>query len=283
MPTQPSFLRAGITGWPVSHSLSPRLHRFWLQSYNIEGSYEAFPVKSEDLDVFLRGMPTQGLRGVNLTIPHKEASLGIVDRCDAAAQSIGAVNLVIVDQDGTLHGHNTDAYGFTQNLLISGFTPFGGTAMILGAGGAARAVIVALADMGFTEIRIANRTADRAQKLAQEFSTPQCRLTTIDWKDAPNALSDTELLVNTTSLGMHGQPPLNFPLAGLPLSATVTDIIYAPLETTLLQQARQRGHRVIDGLGMLLHQARPSFAAFFGRDPQVTPELRQHVLADRKE
>jgi len=269
-------------GWPVSHSLSPRLHGFWLQSHGIAGSYEAFPVTPEGLPAALRALPSQGLRGVNLTVPHKEAACKLVDELDPVARHIGAVNLVTVGEGGRLHGRNTDAYGFAQNLLTSGFTPQNGAAFMLGAGGASRAVIVALADMGFKEIRLANRTPARAEKLAQEFSTSHCKISVVDWQDAPQALNDAELLVNATSLGMTGQPALNFSLDKLPPAATVTDIVYAPLETDLLRQARQRGHRVIDGLGMLLHQARPAFAAFFGRDPEVTEELRRFVLTERK-
>ena len=171
--------------------------------------------------------------------------------------------------------------GLAQNLLSSGFAPKNGVAFVLGAGGASRAVLVALADMGFSEIRIANRTAERAEKLAHEFSGPRCKITVVDWAKAPDALSDVELLVNTTSLGMKWQPALVFSLDKLPLTATVTDIVYAPLETDLLRLAKQRGHRVIDGLGMLLHQARPSFAAFYGRDPEVTDELRRFVLTEK--
>ena len=188
------------------------------------------------------------------------------------------MNLVTVGEDGALHGRNTDAYGFTQNLVAGGFTTRGGAAFVLGAGGAARAVLAALIDMGFERILIANRTAARAESLAQEFSTPACRVTAVAWQETPQRLNDAALLVNTTALGMKGQPALDLPLNTLPPDAWVTDIVYAPLETDLLRQAATRGHRVIDGLGMLLHQARPAFAAFFGRDPDVTPALRAHVL-----
>jgi shikimate dehydrogenase len=268
-------------GWPVSHSLSPRLHGFWLKLYGIAGSYDAFAVRPEAFPATLRSLSAQGLRGVNLTVPHKEAACAIVDRLDPTAQRIGAVNLVTVEADGRLLGRNTDAYGFAHNLLTSGFAPRSRAALVLGAGGASRAVIVALADMGFSDIRVANRTAARAEKLAQEFSTAQVKISVSDWKEAPNDLKDIELLVNTTSLGMKGQPALDIPLDTLPGDATVTDIVYTPLETDLLRQARQRGHRAIDGLGMLLHQARPAFAAFYVKDPQVTQELRNFVLAEK--
>jgi shikimate dehydrogenase len=227
-------------------------------------------------------LAARGLRGVNLTVPHKEAACALVDTLDPAARHIGAVNLVLVGDDGKLHGRNTDAYGFSQNLLTSGFKAEGGAALVLGAGGAARAVLAALIELGFGEIRIANRTLDRAEKLAREFATPTCKMTAILWRDAPQAMRGVSLLVNTTSLGMAGQPALELTLDFLPLTATVTDIVYAPLQTDLLRRARQNGHPVVDGLGMLLHQARPAFAAFFGRDPDVTPELREFVVAGTK-
>jgi shikimate dehydrogenase len=298
-------LKAGVMGWPIGHSLSPRLHGFWLRSYGIKGSYGAFEVRPDDLSSALRGLEAHGLCGVNLTIPHKVAACGIVDGVDPVAQRIGAVNLVTVgtkgkhcssgnadwvpdkfasqifrnDERGLLLGRNTDAYGFAQNLLASGFKVSGGAAFVLGAGGACRAVLVALQDMGFGEIRLANRTRDRAEKLAREFETAQTRIPVIDWDRAAGALEGVELLVNTTSLGMTGQPELAFSLEALPGSASVADIVYAPLETDLLRRAKQRGHRAIDGLGMLLHQARPAFEAFFGVDPVVTEELRNFVLA----
>lgn len=288
-------LKAAVMGWPISHSLSPRLHGFWLRQYGIDGRYDALPVEPQNLESALRAMPAQGLRGVNLTVPLKELALSVIDTADDTARRIGAVNLVTVEPDGRLHGRNTDAYGFAQNLLGNGYKSTfgpgteggafihgaGGTAFVLGAGGAARAVIVALTDMGFTDIRIANRTFDRAEKLARDFSTPAGSITPVAWHDAPDALDGVDLLVNTTSLGMKGQPELAFPLDALPATAAVTDIVYNPLETALLRAARRRGHQTIDGLGMLLHQARPSFAAFFGQDPAVTPQLRDYILADK--
>jgi shikimate dehydrogenase len=270
-------------GWPISHSLSPRVHGFWLQRYGISGTYEAFAVKPEGLPAALRGLREKGLTGVNLTIPHKVIACKIVDTLDKTAKRIGAVNLVTVSGWGLLVGQNTDAYGFEQNILSSGFKPSRGTAFVLGAGGACRAVLVALENMGFTDIRITNRTKEHAEKLAREFSTSQHKISVFPWKHAPDALSGADLLVNTTSLGMNGQPALNFPLDALPPSTSVADIVYAPIETDLLCLAKQRGNPTIDGLGMLLHQARPSFNAFFGRDPEVTEDLRAFVLAERKE
>ena len=280
MSSRSSLPKAGVMGWPVGHSLSPRLHGFWLKLYGIDGAYDALPVKPEDLATVLRALPAQDLRGVNLTLPHKEAACALVDRLEPEARRIGAVNLVTVDAEGRLEGRNTDAYGFAQNLLTSGYTPKGGVAMVLGAGGAARAVIAALSDMRLSEIRLVNRTIERAEKLAREFATPSCKIMALDPGNAASQLKDCELLVNTTSLGMKGQPALDFSLETLPFSAAVTDIVYTPLETDLLRRARERGHLAIDGLGMLLHQARPAFLAFFGRDPEVTEELRRYVLAE---
>jgi len=275
-------LKAALMGWPVEHSLSPALHGYWLHHYGIQGQYEALPVKPQDLPNALRSLPAKGLKGVNLTIPHKEAACALVDSLDLTAQRIGAVNLVLIDKEGRLQGRNTDAYGFSQNLLTSGFKRKKGAALVLGAGGAARAVLAALSDMGFSDIRIANRTSGRAEQLAQIFSSPLCKISVLDWQRAYLALDDVELLVNTTSLGMEGQDELLFPLHSLPHMATVADIVYAPLETSLLKAAKQAKHPTIDGLGMLLHQARPSFAAFFGTDPVVTEELRRFVLARKR-
>ncbi len=273
--------KAGVMGWPISHSLSPRLHRFWLQAYGMAGHYEALAVRPQDLPPALRALKAQKFLGVNLTIPHKIAALKLVDAVDPLARRIGAINLVTVEEDGTLLGRNTDAFGFEQSLLSAGFHYAGGTAFVIGAGGASRAVLAALGNMGFTEIRIANRTKERAERIARELSTPHCRISVIERDKAPQALQGVALLVNTTSLGMKGQEPLPFALDNLPQSAAVTDIVYAPLETDLLRQAKQRGHKVIDGLGMLLHQARPAFKAFFGRDPEVTEAVRRHVLGGR--
>jgi len=268
-------------GWPIGHSLSPCIHGFWLRQYNIAGSYEALAVKPENLPVALLELKAKGYVGVNLTIPHKVAACKIVDALDPSAQRIGAVNLVTVDERGRLLGSNTDAYGFTQNLLASGFKPKNGTAVVLGAGGACRAILVALADMGFSTIRIANRTREYAERLAEEFSTSQTKISVLSWNNAPQALSDIDLLVNATSLGMKGQPALIFSLDKLPPAAAVADVVYAPIETKILKKAKQQGFKTIDGLGMLLHQARPSFKAFFGRDPEVTEELKSFVLSEK--
>jgi shikimate dehydrogenase len=232
-------------------------------------------VAPANLEQALKDLPSHGFSGVNLTIPHKEAALKIVDHADPLAKRIGAVNTVIVRGDKTLEGFNTDAYGFTQNLLAAGFKPSERPAVVIGAGGASRAVVVALLDLGFSEIRIVNRTQSRAEALAQVFGKA---LRVFPWSDYLRTLPDAALLVNTTSLGMQGQPPLEITLDELPRDALVNDLVYAPLMTDLLRRAQQRGNRFVDGLGMLLHQARPAFAAWFGREPEVTEELRTFVL-----
>ena len=269
---------AGVMGWPISHSRSPLLHGYWLREYGIDGSYLPFPVEPANLKVALRALPILGISGTNLTVPHKEAALEICDRVDKTAWRIGAVNTVIVEEDGTLSGSNTDAFGFIENLKSeSNWNVKDGPVVVLGAGGAARAVVAALVNHGVTEIRILNRTLDRASALAATFGENCCaaKLT-----DANDALKGAVLLVNTTVLGMVGQPPLELSIETLPRGATVNDIVYAPLQTNLLRVAAARGNPVVDGLGMLLHQARPGFAAWFGVEPKVTKSLRNTILED---
>lgn len=272
------MIRAGVMGWPVEHSRSPLLHGFWLKQHGIDGTYELLPVRPERLRAALHGLAAQGFAGCNLTVPHKQAALAVVDHIDATAARIGAVNTVIIRRDGTLDGRNTDAFGFRENLRAAQPTWRGGAgpAVVLGAGGAARAVVAALLDDGAPEIRLVNRSRAHAAALAAALGGP---ITVIDWSRRATALGNAALLVNTTSLGMTGQPPLDLALDTLPQTALVNDIVYAPLETPLLSAARQRGNPVVDGLGMLLHQARPAFAAWFGVTPAVTPALRQAVAA----
>jgi shikimate dehydrogenase len=270
-----NILHAGVMGWPVEHSLSPKLHGYWLKKYGIEGDYRVLPVQPENLSQELKGLAGKGFRGVNLTVPHKEAALECVDDIEPLAKRIGAINTVVVRTDGSLFGRNTDAYGFTQNLLATGFKVSSRSATLLGAGGAARAGLAALLDMGFDDIRIVNRTRPKADVLAAEFAPDKIK--SFAWHD-PCALEGSGLLVNSTSLGLKGQPPLEFALDSLPTEAWVTDMVYVPLQTDLLKEAEARGHRTVDGLGMLLHQARPAFQAFFGKDPEVTLELRAYVL-----
>ena len=262
-------------GWPIEHSLSPRLHGWWLSHYGIDGSYSALPVPPEGLERALKNLSGQGFCGVKSTVPHKEAALKYVDHVDPLAHCVGAINTVLVRGDGTLEGRNTDVYGFTQNLISAGYRPGRKPVVILGAGGASRAALAALLDMGVDEIRIINRTLERIGTLTATFGAA---IRGFSWNDANCAFENAELLVNATSLGMKGQPPLEIPLDALPSTALVTDMVYAPLETGLLKHAQARGNPTLDGLGMLLHQARPAFAAFFGVDPEVTEDLRRFVL-----
>ncbi|MSO72119.1 MAG: shikimate dehydrogenase [Rhodospirillaceae bacterium] len=272
------LIKAGVMGWPVDHSRSPSLHGFWLKTYGIDGTYDRLPVRPEGLAAALRSLAEQGYAGFNLTVPHKEAAMMIVDELSPEARRIGAVNTIFVTPEGRLKATNTDAYGFITNLKISAprFKPKLGPAIVLGAGGAARAICVALEDAGVPEICIINRTKERAELLARDLGISAV---VAPWTDRALRLKDAGLLVNTTSLGMKGQAPLEIDLHHLPPEATVTDIVYAPLETPLLAAARVRGNPVVDGLGMLLYQAQPGFEGWFGKRPEVTPALRDHVLA----
>lgn len=265
---------AGILGWPIGHSRSPRVHGYWLDQYGLDGAYVPLAVHPDRFDEALRGLAAAGFRGVNITVPHKERAFRACDVLTDTAQRIGAVNTIVFEEDGSIRGDNTDAYGFIENIRQE--TEWdGGISVVLGAGGAARAVCIALLDAGSTELRLTNRTLSRAKNLAKEFGS---RIKAYNWEDRCDTLSEASLLVNTTSLGMVGEPPLEITLDGLPQNAVVTDIVYAPLETDLLAQARGRGNPVVDGLGMLLHQARPGFEAWFGVRPEVTEGLRKFVL-----
>ena len=265
---------AGVMGWPVGHSRSPRLHGYWLDHYGIDGAYVPLAVPPERVVEALRALPALGFRGANVTVPHKEAALRAVDRADPVACRIGAVNTLVVGDDGSIEGRNTDAYGFLTNLRegAPAWRPAAGPALVLGAGGAARAVAAALADAGVPEIRLHNRTISKAETVATDIGGPVTVTTIPD-------LNGIALLVNTTTLGMTGQPALELDLSRLPPDAVVTDIVYTPLVTPLLTTARSRGNPTVDGLGMLLHQAVPGFEAWFGRRPEVTAELRAMVLA----
>lgn len=274
---------AGVIGWPVGHSRSPRLHGYWLEKMGIDGAYLPLAVAPDDLGEAVRILPKLGFRGVNLTIPHKEAVLPLLDAIDPLAARIGAVNTLIFKEDGTIEGRNTDAFGFLENLSRGApppphWQPSDGPAVVIGAGGAARAVIAALTDAGVREIRLVNRSRERAERLALDLGGP---IVIGEWDNRADLLGGAALLVNTTSLGMAGQPPLDLDLAALPVSAIVTDIVYVPLETPLLAAARQRGNVTVDGLGMLLWQAVPGFSAWFGYRPDVTDDLRAFVLSDR--
>jgi shikimate dehydrogenase len=272
---------AGIVGWPVAHSRSPTLHGFWLGETGVDGAYLPLPVRPQHIEQALRALPILGFRGCNLTIPHKQTALAVVDRVEPLARRIGAVNTIVIGPDGMLEGRNTDAFGFFESLhdAIPIWEAAAGPAAILGAGGAARAVVTALSDAGVTEIRLVNRTLAHAEAIASDLATPDTSITIYSWEEVGAALRHAGLLVNATSLGMAGEPPLTLDLAPLPPSSPVVDIVYVPLETDLLAAARRRGHPVVDGLGMLLHQGRPGFEAWFGTPVKVTRELRAAILA----
>jgi shikimate dehydrogenase len=252
---------AGVIGWPVAQSLSPRLHGYWLEEHGINGAYVALPVRPEDFSTALRGLRLSGFRGVSVTVPHKEAAFAIAHSVDAHAAQAGAANQLVFDEDGRVRGLNTDAPGLAASLGEAGIDVMGKPVVLLGAGGAARAALVALRSLGAGEIRILNRSEGRLGAKALSH-----------W---PEAACDATLVVNATSAGMKGTPSLPLDLASLPANAAVCDIVYNPLETELLRQARARGLKTVDGLGMLMHQAVPAFEAFFGVRPKVTPGLRR--------
>lgn len=265
-------------GWPVGHSRSPLVHNHWIAEHGLRGDYVLLAVAPEKLETALRGLPALGFAGCNLTIPHKVAAMQWVDRIDPLAQRIGAINTIVVETDGSLTGRNTDGFGYIQSLLDAQPTwrADAGAACVVGAGGAARAVIASLLEQGATEIRLTNRSAAKAHDMAQEFGAP---VQAIAWADRHEALRDIALLVNTTNQGMHGQDPLDLSLDLLPLGALVSDIIYVPLETPLLAAAKARGSPTVNGLGMLLNQARPAFEAWFGVRPAISAGLLAKVHA----
>ncbi len=273
--------RAFVVGHPIAHSRSPLIHGHWLKMLEIAGTYEPIDIAPENFAEFLKSLQEQGFAGGNVTIPHKEAAFRLADIVTPRAKAIGAVNTLVLGADGRLYGDNTDALGFIAHLdqTLGQDWPLrsGGNALVLGAGGAARAIVAGLAERGVNAIRIANRTPARAQLLT---AIDPSRVVPLPWEAVPNALARTGLLINTTSLGMKGHAPLEIDLSPLPADAAVADIVYVPLETPLLAQARARGLAAVDGLGMLLHQAVPGFEAWFGRRPEVTPELRAKIVAD---
>ena len=280
MPITGAARLAGIMGWPVAHSRSPALHGFWLAEHGIDGVYVPLAVEPSRIEQALRALPALGFRGCNLTIPHKQAALAVMDRVDPFARRIGAMNTVIVAADGSLEGSNTDVFGFRENLReqAPNWDAKAGPAVVLGGGGSARSVVAALIAAGAPEIRLVNRTAAHAEALARDLAQAEARITIHAWETRNAVLRDAGILVNTTSLGMDKEPPLHIDINGLPLSAVVVDIVYVPLETGLLAAARQRGNPVVDGLGMLLHQGRPGFEAWFGVAVGVTPALRAAIL-----
>jgi shikimate dehydrogenase len=268
---------AGVIGSPIAHSRSPQVHGHWLKTYGIRGHYIPMHVEADDLESVIRMLPQMGFVGVNVTIPHKEAVMQIADLVTDRAILIGASNTLIFRKDGKIHADNTDGYGFLENLRYGAPTwqPKSGPAAILGAGGAARAVIASLLDSGVPEIRLSNRTRVRAEQLQSDFGS---RVRIYDWVQAGNMIDDAALLVNTTSLGMIGKGELRVPLDGLSPQTVVTDLVYTPLKTRLLETAENMGCVTVDGLGMLLHQAVPGFERWFGQRPEVDRAPRAAAL-----
>jgi len=269
--------RAYVLGWPVRHSRSPKIHGYWLEQLGLSGTYSYIEVPPENLVATVAELRSQGFAGANITVPHKEAIFALCDTVTPQAKAVGAVNTIWLE-NGTLHGDNTDIYGFTQNL--TDFAPqwqTGKTALVLGAGGASRAILHALVTQGYSKIFLVNRGFERAETLAALWPDHVEALT---WEAGLSRLPEADLLVNTTSLGMSGQPPLKFALTGAKPSLIVNDIVYVPLQTDLLKDARSSGLTAVDGLGMLLHQAVPGFFHWFGKTPQVTPELRALIEQD---
>jgi len=270
--------QAAVIGWPIEHSRSPMIHGHWLATYGIDGRYTKIAVEPEQVTTFVRSLSERGLAGCNVTLPHKEAVFRAADVREASAEAVGAANTLWLE-DGRLCAANTDTYGFMRHLEVS--APAWRTkdrpALLLGAGGAARGIVYGLLEAGVGEVRVANRTLSRAEEISEHFGN---RVKPVAWADAEAAAEDAGLLVNTTSLGMAKTGPLDFDVARLPADATVADIVYVPLETELLRRARERELVAVDGLGMLLHQAVPGFAKWFGVTPEVTDTLRDILVAD---
>jgi shikimate dehydrogenase len=272
------FLLAGVMGDPVMHSRSPKLHNYWLAKYGLTGIYVPLAITAANLRAALRALSALGFSGCNLTIPHKEAALDIVDKLDPLARRIGAVNCVVVAPDGSLEGRNHDGFGYIESVREAQpeWRADTGPIVVIGAGGGARAVLVSLIDQGAREIRLVNRTLARGTALAGDLGGP---ITALAWEKREAALEGAAMLVNATNQGMLGEPPLDLALDRLPVRALVSDIVYIPRETVLLAAARKRGNATVNGLGMLLHQARPAFHTWFGIMPEVTPELRAMIEA----
>lgn len=270
--------RACVIGYPVSHSRSPLIHNFWLREHGLDGEYVRHEVAPDNIDSFLRDFSNSGFVGANVTLPHKEAAYRNLAHADDVAHALGVANTLWLEQ-GALRGTNTDVHGFVAHLdnTLPGWAVSDHHAIVLGAGGAARAIVYGLKSRGVERITVVNRSRDRAEALLRDL---RLEAAIADYAELPALLPSADLLVNTTSLGMKGQPPLQIDLSGMKQTAAVSDIVYAPLETDLLRQARARGLRVADGLGMLLHQAVPGFERWFGVRPQVTPQLRDHIVTD---
>ena len=272
------MIKACVIGWPISHSRSPLIHGYWLKQHGIEGSYTRQPVEPSALGEFLTGLAAAGYAGCNVTIPHKESAFGLVTRADETTERLGAVNTVFV-KDGLILGTNTDGEGFINSLYQSapGVSLANSRVVILGAGGASLAVVNAVLEQGASEVAVANRTPEKVELLRRRFGA---RVVPLAWEHAAGQLSECSLLVNTTSLGMKGQPPLSLDLSRLAASAVVTDIVYTPLRTQLLEDAAARGNTVVEGLGMLLHQAVRGFSLWFGVKPAVSQELYSLIARD---
>lgn len=271
------FPVAAVIGHPIAQSKSPIIHRYWLKKHGISGDYTKLDIAPDDLCDVIHTLPKMGFVGANLTIPHKEAILSVADHITDSVRHIGAAN-TLVFQDGQIFADNTDAYGFLENLRTGApdWDPLSGPAVVIGAGGAARAIIYALVSSGVPHVIVVNRSANRAADLVKPYGD---RATAQPIESLPDVLGGAGLLVNTTSLGMTGQPDLDIDLGTLPKTAVVNDIVYAPLKTSLLAQAERRGNPIVDGLGMLLHQAAPGFERWFGVKPTVDDALRRHVLS----
>ena len=285
-PHHAPFKLAGIMGWPVAHSRSPSIHNHWIKQHGLNGAYVLLPTDPANLKDALKGLSALGFAGCNLTIPHKVMALPLVDRINDTARRMGAINTIVVEPDGSLSGYNNDGFGYIQSLLDAkpDWQANAGPVLVMGAGGAARAVIVSLAERGAKDIRVGNRTDSHAQDLVQEFSADFAQnlgtnITAVPWAKRHGAVADVALLVNTTSQGMGSNSPLDLDLAQLPVTALVSDVVYIPRLTPLLATAQARGNPIAGGLGMLLHQARPAFNAWFGVMPEVTPALREAVNA----
>ena len=276
--SDPKFVLTGVMGWPVAHTRSPAIHNHWIAHYGLKGAYVQLPVQPQNLEAAICGLPALGFAGCNITVPHKVNAMQLMDTLHPAARRVAAINTVVVQADGSLLGMNNDGYGYIQSLRDAqpDWRGDAGPALVMGAGGAARAIVVALLDEGVPEVRLCNRTQEKAQALKDAFGD---RVTVVPWADRNSAMAGVRLLVNTTTQGMHGQPALDVALDDLPAEALVSDAIYIPLETPLLAAARQRGHQTVNGLGMLLNQARPAFQAWFGVQPELTPGLIAAVQA----
>ena len=272
------FKLAGVMGMPVFQSRSPILHNYWIRKYGLRGAYGHFPVQVENIEAAVRGLSALGIAGCNITQPHKLMAMKLMDKLTPMAQRIGAINCIVVQPDGALHGFNNDGFGYIQSLKDKqpSWRADTGPITVLGCGGGARAVVISLLDEGAQEIRLINRTRAKAEELS---AANPAVVKVFDWSERHAALDGAAMLVNTTNQGMYGQPALDIQLDALPKSALVSDLIYIPLETPLLAAARARGNVTTNGLGMLLNQAIPAFEAWFGVKPEITEELRQAVLA----